>query len=127
MFTDELPGYSVFYFLAVTDHDYDAYPVAKYDRKAGTVLAELRASPTNLPSRSISTHMTRSTPRTWRRYSTNSEHRPFSASGALLKKRRQKGRPLRSARMLVLYRLFDDLDLLLGQLVRFWWIAHRTS
>lgn len=42
VFTDEPPSYDVFYFLAVTDHEYDAYPVAKYDRKAGTVLDELR-------------------------------------------------------------------------------------
>lgn len=42
VFTTELPAYDVFYFLAVTDHDYDAYPVAKYDRRAGTVLDELR-------------------------------------------------------------------------------------
>jgi hypothetical protein len=42
VFTDDLPSYNVFFFLAVTDHDYDAYPLAKYDRRAGTVIAELR-------------------------------------------------------------------------------------
>lgn len=43
VFADEPPGYDVFYFLEVTDHDYDAYPVAKYDRRAATVLETIRS------------------------------------------------------------------------------------
>lgn len=42
VFADEPPEYNIFYFLEVTDHDYDAYPVAKYDRKAESVLEKLR-------------------------------------------------------------------------------------
>ena len=43
VFADEPPEYNIFYFLEVTGHDYDAYPVAKYDRKAESVLEKLRA------------------------------------------------------------------------------------
>lgn len=43
VFADEPPGYNVFYFLQITDHEYDAYPVAKYDRRAESVLESLRA------------------------------------------------------------------------------------
>lgn len=42
VFSSEVPSYNIFYFLEVTDHNYDAYPVAKYDRKAELVLKELQ-------------------------------------------------------------------------------------
>lgn len=43
VFASEPPSYDVFYFLEITDHEYDAYPVAKYDRRAETVLERLRS------------------------------------------------------------------------------------
>lgn len=43
VFTDELASYNAFYFLEVTDHEYDAYPVSKYDRRAKIVLEEMRS------------------------------------------------------------------------------------
>lgn len=42
VFADEPEAYDVFYFFQVTDHEYDAYPVSRYDSEAGTVLDELR-------------------------------------------------------------------------------------
>ena len=42
VFSNEVPSYNIFYFLEITDHDYDAYPVAKYDRKAESVLEEMQ-------------------------------------------------------------------------------------
>lgn len=45
VFSNEVPSYNIFYFLEVTDHDYDAYPVAKYDRKAESVLEEMHRLP----------------------------------------------------------------------------------
>lgn len=42
VFADESPGYTVFYFLEIIDHDYDAHPVAQYDRRAEAVLERLR-------------------------------------------------------------------------------------
>ncbi|MDY6774839.1 MAG: hypothetical protein SV253_01925 [Halobacteria archaeon] len=43
VFADEPEGYNIFYFLEVTDHEYDKYPVAKYDTKAGDVLERIRS------------------------------------------------------------------------------------
>jgi len=42
VFIDEPEGYNIFYFLEVTDHEYDKYPVAKYDTQAGEVLEKIR-------------------------------------------------------------------------------------
>jgi len=42
VFADEPDSYNIFYFLEVTDHEYDKYPVAKYDTKAGEVLETVR-------------------------------------------------------------------------------------
>ncbi|SFS42427.1 hypothetical protein [Halostagnicola kamekurae] len=43
VFADEPPAYNIFYFLQITDHEYDAYPVAKYDRKAGAIIETLQS------------------------------------------------------------------------------------
>ncbi|MCX2818499.1 hypothetical protein EGH25_03910 [Haladaptatus sp. F3-133] len=42
VFADEPESYNIFYFLEVTDHGYDRYPVAKYDRRAGEVIETVR-------------------------------------------------------------------------------------
>lgn len=42
VFSNEVPSHNIFYFLEITDHKYDAYPVSKYDRKAETVLKEMQ-------------------------------------------------------------------------------------
>jgi len=42
VYADEPPKYNVFYMLQITDHEYDRYPIQRYDRDAGEVLVELR-------------------------------------------------------------------------------------
>jgi alpha-ketoglutarate-dependent taurine dioxygenase len=43
VYAEEPPSYNVFYMLEVTAHNYDAYPVAKYDRVAERVTEKLRS------------------------------------------------------------------------------------
>lgn len=43
VYTDEPPGYNVFYLFQLTDHAYDRTPVTRYDADAEVVVDELRA------------------------------------------------------------------------------------
>lgn len=43
VYTDEPPGFNVFYLFQVTDHAYDRNPIVRHDSNAQAVLEELRA------------------------------------------------------------------------------------